>query len=163
MLKKGLFSLCCTIVILLSGCQDQSFDPATFQLDESLFTSEKSQSEMNQKAQDEYKRAEKNLNRMVKTIIEKYSNNTDVVDNLQKAQDAWKQYREFHMKSIFPGPTYVWGSAYSMSYYIEMSRVTWLRARELYKWVSPGKAGETYPDQWHGSYGMYRQVPAGEK
>ena len=133
-------------------------DPVTFQVDVSQFSKELSQNEQNQAAEKELQRAEKTLNRMISIINDKYRNNTTLMENILKSQDAWKEYREFHMLSVFPGPEFGWGSMFRMSYNIEKSRVTWLRVKELYKWVSPGKAGEEYPDPWHGSYGMYEKI-----
>lgn len=91
--------------------------------------------EMNDNAALEAKKDDKKLNAIYSTVIKKYSTNTAFISKLRTSERAWVQFRDAHVKSVYPAkrPDIDYGQVYSMCYQGELSILTQKRTAQLSK------------------------------
>lgn len=115
------------------------------------------QSDMNEAAYREWKRADDKLNEIYSQILIKYKDNQLFLDKLTDAELAWIKFRDAHLEALYPDkePTYHYGSVYPMVYHLEKAYLTWARVKQLNQWLI------TYPEGvvGLGSRGQTKQYP----
>jgi len=96
-----------------------------------------SQSEMNKKANTEYKKANIELNSIYQKILSEYNSDSIFIDRLKKTQRIWITYRdaELEMKFLAENKQAEYGSVYPMcvSYFLE--ELTKERTQKLEVWL----------------------------
>ncbi|EGO63806.1 lysozyme inhibitor LprI family protein [Acetonema longum] len=95
-----------------------------------------SQSEMNEAAYREFKRADDKLNEIYGQIFVKYKNNKLFLDKLTNAEIAWIKYRDAYLESIYSEKDkhIHYGSVFPI-YNIEAAKLTWDRVKQLNQWL----------------------------
>lgn len=95
------------------------------------------QSDMNQKAFQEYEKTDKELNDVYKQILVKYKDDKLFISKLQKAELAWIKYRDAELEAIYPEEDKFnyYGSVYPMCVNQIMTELTRQRIKELKLWL----------------------------
>ncbi|HVI46060.1 MAG TPA: lysozyme inhibitor LprI family protein [Chitinophaga sp.] len=115
----------------------------------SLTVFAQTQSDLNKKAAEEYKAADKELNNIYQQIMKDYTANKTFTGNLRDAQRLWVQFRDAQVKTMFPDPAKNYGSAFPMCKSNYLTELTHQRAEALRVWLN----GMTQGDICSGSVG----------
>src|SRR5207244_2441599 len=101
-----------------------------------------SQLEMNESAQKEFLKADGELNRIYRQILNDYQTDIPFIKNLKASQQLWLKYREAEMKMMFPEhePGY-YGSVYPMCWAIYKTQLTNERIGKLNHWLDGEEEG----------------------
>jgi uncharacterized protein YecT (DUF1311 family) len=99
------------------------------------------QYEMNTKAQDNFLKADKELNSVFKRIIAEYKEDTLFIKNLKTAQKVWMQFRDAELKMKFPD-TNEYGSVFPMCWSIYKEQLTRDRIKTLNEWLTGDPEGD---------------------
>ena len=127
--------------LLTSYCYSMDFDPETFQIDKGKIESGSSSAEIGKFAKEEAERADLILNEIYNEILLQYEENPNFISQLRIAQRNWILYRDSHLHSIFPfensdsDPRNYVGNGYGFERNIELTEITWIRVKILYKWI----------------------------
>ena len=97
-----------------------------------------SQSEMNKEANNEYKKADIELNNVYQKILTEYKFNTVFIDRLKKTQRIWMSYRDAELEMKFPAENKqtVYGSVYPMCVSFFLKELTEERIEKLNVWIN---------------------------
>lgn len=102
------------------------------------------QLEMNQEADEAYKRADKELNMVYQKILKEYSEEVDFIKNLKQSQRIWIQFRDAEIDMMFPrkdDPQY-YGSVFPLCWSNYMQTLTETRTKTLKLWLEGVEEGE---------------------
>jgi uncharacterized protein YecT (DUF1311 family) len=110
------------------------------------------QMDLNDDAEKEYRKADKELNRVYLEIIKKNADDTAFIKNLKIAKQSWEQFRDAEMKMKYPDrEPYYYGSIFSLCWYTYLTELTNTRIKTLRIWLEgeePGSAcGGTVPEK----------------
>jgi len=101
------------------------------------------QAEMNREANDSYKKADKELNDIYKTILTEYKSDTIFIKNLKTAQRIWITFRDAELKVMYPErETGYYGSVYPMCVSIYLEKLTRERISTLKAWTEGIEEGD---------------------
>lgn len=95
-----------------------------------------SQHEMNRDAERSLERADAELNRVYKLVVNKHAGEKGFVTDLKEAQRAWLRYLEFHLKTVFPlkegeNAREVYGSIHPLEFAVAKRDLIVGRTKEL--------------------------------
>jgi uncharacterized protein YecT (DUF1311 family) len=101
------------------------------------------QLEMNQKANVEFQKADKELNSVYQKIIKEYSGDTLFIKNLRASQKIWIQFRDAEILVKYPEtePNY-YGSIFPVCYSNYKTKLTQERITTLKQWIVGSKEGD---------------------
>lgn len=94
-----------------------------------------SQLDLNKKAQDNFLKADNELNTVFKKILTKYKEDTLFIKNLKAAQKIWIQFRDAELKMKFPD-TNEYGSVLPMCWSMYKEQLTRDRSKTLNEWLT---------------------------
>jgi len=94
------------------------------------------QTEMNQDAQAEYKKVEKEINSIYQKILKEYSSNTEFIKKIKVAERLWIQFRDAEVGARYPEERENYGSIYSTCVYTYMTQLTQERIKTLKQWLT---------------------------
>ena len=102
------------------------------------------QSEMNQEAAKNFKKADKELNSVYNQILKEYQADTKFITNLKVAQRAWIKFRDAEMNALFPEEdTQVqYGSVFPMCWSTAITDLTNERVKKLKVWLNGIEEGD---------------------
>lgn len=95
-----------------------------------------SQSDMRTCYCDEYKKHDGELNRLYQEVVKRYKADKKAVASIESAQKAWLEFRDAHLKSVFP-ESGLDGSAQPLCHCILMAEMTQDRIKQLKYILSP--------------------------
>jgi uncharacterized protein YecT (DUF1311 family) len=109
----------------------------------SLTEFSQTQGDMNEKANESYKKADKELNDIYKTILNDYKSDTIFIRNLKASQRIWITFRDAELKVKYPEtePGH-YGSVYPMCVSIYLERLTRERIKTLKEWIDGIEEGD---------------------
>lgn len=112
--------------------------------------------EINQIENEEYMKADANLNRVYKQILSDYKTNSKFIEKLRSSQRLWIKFRDAELEMKFPeeDKRLNYGSMYPMCATNYLAELTKQRTTTLKKWLKPTTEGESC----NGSL-MYRELP----
>lgn len=94
------------------------------------------QADMNNQAYQDFKKADDELNKIYKQILEKYKDDKVFISKLQKAELAWINYRDADIEAIYPDDDKSnYGSVYPMCVNGIATEMTKQRTKELKLWL----------------------------
>ena len=102
------------------------------------------QSEMNRNANEEYKKADIELNNVYQKILTEYKSDSIFIDRLKKAQRIWILYRDAEVEMKFPAENkqLEYGSVYSMCISNFLTNLTKERTEKLKVWLNGIEEGD---------------------
>lgn len=104
------------------------------------------QADMNNQAYQDFKKADDELNKIYKQILEKYKDDKVFISKLQKAELAWIKYRDAEIEAIYPEPykdnMMNYGCVYPMCKYMNLAEITKQRIKELKLWLKGIQEGD---------------------
>lgn len=101
------------------------------------------QSEMDDSAASNYKKADKELNAVYHQILKEYRSDTAFIKNIKDAQRLWVLFRDAEMNAIFPDrPNINYGSALPMCWSMELTSLTEERIQKLKVWIDGIEEGD---------------------
>ncbi len=101
------------------------------------------QAEMNKEAYAKFKKSDKRLNEVYKTILSKYKTDTIFVENLKKSQRIWIQFRDAEMEMKYPNYSKkIYGSIHPICKAFYLKKLTDKRIKTLNIWVSGTEEGD---------------------
>lgn len=102
------------------------------------FCFSQTQSEMNQNANSDYMKADKELNAVYNTILKEYKSDKKFLTKLKTAQKAWIAFRDAEMNAMFPeeNKQLEYGSIFPMCWSMAATELTKERTRKLKIWVN---------------------------
>lgn len=94
------------------------------------------QIDMQDKACADFKKADAELNKAYKKILNEYKDDKVFIEKLKKAQKAWLTYRDAHIESLYPveDKASEYGSVYGMCYCTAKKALTEQRTKMLKQW-----------------------------
>lgn len=102
----------------------------------SFMSFSQTQFEINEEAQRNFKKSDKELNRVYTQILSIYKNDKVVVANLKKAQRLWVQFRDAEMNAKFPEREVgYYGSIFPMCWDLYLRELTEERIKKLNVWL----------------------------
>jgi len=94
------------------------------------------QNDLNEKAQKDYQKADKELNAVYQKILKDYNQDTVFIKNLINAQRIWLQFRDAEMKAKYPDREEgYYGSVQPMCWSIYKTELTDDRTKTLKVWL----------------------------
>lgn len=101
------------------------------------------QLELNQKAENDYKKADKELNSVYQKILIEYKSDTEFIKNLKISQKLWIQFRNAEMKMKFPEREVgYYGSVQPMCWSSYLKKLTEERIKTLKIWLTGIEEGD---------------------
>jgi uncharacterized protein YecT (DUF1311 family) len=101
------------------------------------------QDQMNQKAHDNYQKADKELNTSYNKILKEYKKDTEFIKNIKKSQKIWISFRDAEMRVKYPNRgSGTYGSVHQMCWYNYLTKLTKKRTDEIKVWLTGVKEGE---------------------
>ena len=102
------------------------------------------QSEMNKEANNEYQKADNELNNVYQKILTEYKTDSIFIDRLNTAQRIWISYRDAELEMKFPAENRQaeYGSVYPMCISYFMKDLTEERIEKLEIWLAGIGKGE---------------------
>jgi uncharacterized protein YecT (DUF1311 family) len=94
-----------------------------------------SQAELNLKANEEYKKVDKEMNSVYQQILKEYASQPVFITKFKTAQRLWVQLRDAELAVKFPGPDY-YGSVEPMCQAIYLNSLTTERIKFLKTWLN---------------------------
>lgn len=108
-----------------------------------IFSFSQTQLEMNQEAQNKYKKADTELNSVYQNILKEYSSDSVFIKNLRASQRIWIQFREAEMKAKFPDrPDGYYGSIQPLCWSSYLTELTQERTNKLNVWLEGSEEGD---------------------
>lgn len=115
--------------------------------------SAQTQSEMNQEADLNYKKADKALNATYQRVLKEHALDKLFIKNLKNTQRIWIQFRDAEMLTKYPlTQTNAYGSAHPMCWSLYLTELTNERNEKLKVWLTEFEEG----DVCDGSFGKSR-------
>jgi uncharacterized protein YecT (DUF1311 family) len=110
----------------------------------SLCLAKTTQGEMNSCASAEESRTNTELLKTLQRIRERYSDDMDFLQNLERSQSAWTNYLAAHLTARFPQtpPQDHYGSVYPMCSALDRIRLIEQRTQELRAWLQDHEEGD---------------------
>lgn len=110
----------------------------------SIFCFAQTQSEMNQNANQDFIKADKELNQVYKRILNDYKADTLFLSKLKIAQNLWIKFRDAEMNALFPEEETQtnYGSVFPMCWSMHMANLTNERIKTLKRWVNGVEEGD---------------------
>lgn len=109
----------------------------------SFMSFSQTQFEINEEAQRNFKKSDKELNRVYTQILSVYKNDKVVVANLKKAQRLWVQFRDAEMNAKFPEREVgYYGSIFPMCWDLYLRELTEERIKKLNVWLTGLQEGD---------------------
>jgi uncharacterized protein YecT (DUF1311 family) len=99
------------------------------------------QAEMNEEANKNYKKADKELNTVYNAVLREYKTDTAFIKNFKKAQRLWVQFRDAQMDAKYPHPN-EYGSIFPTCYYTELQELTNERTKQIRIWLTGIEEGD---------------------
>ena len=99
------------------------------------------QGELNKKAQDNFLKANNELNTVFKRILTEYKDDTLFIKNLKAAQKIWIQFRDAELKMKFPD-TNEYGTVLPMCWSMYKEQLTRDRIKTLNEWLTGVPEGD---------------------
>ena len=108
------------------------------------FETAMTQLESNRCAADQHAEADAELNRVYKTILEKYKKDALFVEKLRAAQRAWLTYRDAEIEAKYPhaGEAHYYGSIFPMCDSLYRAQLTQERIKKLREWLDGSGEGD---------------------
>jgi len=101
------------------------------------------QLEMNQKADRNFQKADKELNSVYQNILKEYKSDTAFIKNLKIAQKIWIQFRDAEMKARYPDrEDGYYGSIQPMCWSSYLTELTEDRITKLKIWLAGIEEGD---------------------
>lgn len=107
----------------------------------SFYGNSQTQAEMNEEANKNYKKADKELNNVYNAILREYKADTLFIKNFKKAQRIWVQFRDAQMDAKYPHPN-EYGSIFPTCYYMELQELTNERTKQIRIWLTGIEEGD---------------------
>ncbi|MFB6455959.1 lysozyme inhibitor LprI family protein [Chitinophaga sp. Hz27] len=101
------------------------------------------QGEMNRKANEAYREADKKLNEVYQLIQKDYAANKKFIENMKVAQRLWIQFRDAQVEMMFPEPAKSYGSMFPVCKANYLTELTTQRMESLRIWINGLPPGET--------------------
>jgi uncharacterized protein YecT (DUF1311 family) len=109
----------------------------------SNFGFSQTQFEMNQSANNDFLKADKELNSVYQEIIKEYKSDINFIKNLKASQKIWIQFRDAEMKVKFPErEDGYYGSVFPMCWSSYMEELTRERTKKLKIWLTGIEEGD---------------------
>lgn len=101
------------------------------------------QLELNQKADRDYQKADKELNDVYRKILKEYKSDVAFIKNIQLAQKAWLKFRDAEIKAKYPDrePGY-YGSIQPLCRSLYLTELTNERIKRLNVWLTGIEEGD---------------------
>jgi uncharacterized protein YecT (DUF1311 family) len=94
------------------------------------------QVDLNNEAQESYKKADKDLDDIYNTILCEYKSNTIFIKSLKASQKIWITFRDAELKVKYPDTdSRHYGTVYPMCVSIYLERLTRERIKTLKEWI----------------------------
>jgi len=107
------------------------------------FCFSQSQRDLNIKADQDFQKADKELNVVYQKLIKEYSGNKAFIKNLKNAQRLWVQLRDAEMLVKYPETkSNAYGSAHPMCWSMYLTELTQQRIERLKVWVNGFNEGD---------------------
>ena len=102
------------------------------------------QLESNDCAGREYQKADAELNRVYKAILEKHKKDPLFIEKLRVAQRAWLAYRDAEIDAKYPhaGEAHYYGSIFPMCDSLYKAQLTQERVEKLREWLDGAEEGD---------------------
>jgi uncharacterized protein YecT (DUF1311 family) len=102
------------------------------------------QSEMNQEACRDAKKADAEMNQVYRRIMTEYRRDAPFIGKIKAAQRAWLAFRDAHLESLYPAESKqtTYGTVYPACRCTALAAVTRKRTAELQEWVKGVQEGE---------------------
>lgn len=102
------------------------------------------QLEMNQEADENYKKADKELNVVYNKILKSYQTDANFISKLKAAQNAWIKFRDAEMDALFPEEQkrLYYGSVFPMCWSMALTSLTKERIEKLKIWLTGIEEGD---------------------
>lgn len=99
---------------------------------------------MNQDADKEFKKADKELNTIYNRILQEYKSDQKFLSKLKVAQKAWIKFRDAEMDALFPeeDKQFQYGSVFPMCWSMSLTKLTKERTKKLKIWTTGIEEGE---------------------
>lgn len=108
-----------------------------------IFSFSQTQLEMNQEAQNKYKKADTELNLVYQKILKEYSSDSVFIKSLRVSQRIWIQFRDAEMKTKFPDrPDGHYGSIQPLCWSNYLTELTQERTNKLKVWLTESDEGD---------------------
>jgi uncharacterized protein YecT (DUF1311 family) len=102
-----------------------------------------SQGDMNQDANDKYKKADLELSTIYKRILVEYKEDTGFINNLKVSERIWISFRDAELKVKYPNSDTRWyGSVFPMCAAIYLEQLTRDRINNLKIWIEGIEEGD---------------------
>lgn len=109
----------------------------------SNFGFSQTQLEMNQSANADFIKADKELNATYQKILKEYKSDVKFIKNLKVCQKIWIQFRDAEMKTKYPETENgYYGSIFPMCWSMELTKLTKVRTKELRVWLTGIEEGD---------------------
>ena len=109
----------------------------------SNFGFSQTQFEMNQSANNDFLKADKDLNSVYQKIIKEYKSDIKFIKNLKTSQKIWIQFRDSEMKVKFPETEdSYYGSVFPMCWSSYIEELTKERIKKLKIWIDGNEEGD---------------------
>ena len=140
-MKSWLLSCLCVGSLLSVGAQTR---PAQ---SEPCYDTARTQSELNRCADNDFARADRELNMTYQRILKKYAKDALFLQRLREAQRAWVAFRDAEMQMKYPSTnaqevTARFGSVYPMCLASYKAELTEQRTKRLSVWLSGIEEGD---------------------
>ena len=107
------------------------------------FSFAQNQVELNKDANNQFEKADKELNKIYNTILKSYRSDTVFIKNLKRSQKLWVQLRDVEMIVKFPDREHkYYGSVQPMCWSLYKAELTTRRLSELKLWVNGVEEGD---------------------
>lgn len=102
------------------------------------------QSEMNQEACRDAKKADAEMNQVYRRIMTEYRQDAPFIGKIKAAQRAWLAFRDAHLESLYPAENKqtTYGRIYPTCRCTALAAVTRRRTAELQEWVKGVREGD---------------------
>ena len=108
-----------------------------------IFSFSQTQGQLNDDAQNEFEKADKELNKIYNTILKSYRSDTVFIKNLKRSQKLWVQLRDVEMIVKFPDREHkYYGSVLPMCWSLYKEELTRRRINELSVWLNGVEEGD---------------------
>lgn len=103
-----------------------------------------SQASMNEDAQSDYKKADKELNAVYSKILSEYKSDAKFVAKLKASQNLWIKFRDAELEMKYPetDKSLSYGSVYPMCANYYLSQLTEARTKTLKEWLTGTEEGD---------------------
>lgn len=109
----------------------------------SNFGYSQTQFEMNQSANNDFVKADNELNSVYQKIIKEYKSDIKFIKNFKTSQKIWIQFRDAEMKVKFPErEDGYYGSVFPMCWSMELTELTKVRTKKLKIWLTGIEEGD---------------------